>query len=203
MKLTTLADRWQICSQPRRSFRPPSFSFSPSAPVAPPGSTAFPFSSNPRISMPTLLVRPLSTSCLCLKRLTRALPRPSSSPPRVRTPSVVDLPASTLPRTAMRSSGRWAREGGARRRRAEKEGGEATVRRGTTWYRGRKAAARQRGGGVAGSRDAREEGQARTVPPSSAIASSNLRLTSSVPTPSGNSSPSHSCSSLSSSSAPA
>lgn len=129
MKLTTFALRWQISSQPSRSLRPPvdvTTVVGPSADVAsaaaPPPRTGSPFASNPRISIPTLLVRPLSSSCLCRKRLTRARPRPSSRPPRVSTPSVVDLPASTLPTTAMRSSGRCSSEGGGRRRRAVEEG---------------------------------------------------------------------------------
>lgn len=63
-----------------------------------------PAASNPIISMPTELVRPLSISCLCRNRLTRALPRPSSRPPFTNTPSKVLLPASTLPTTAIRVS---------------------------------------------------------------------------------------------------
>lgn len=54
--------------------------------------------------MPTLLVLPLSISCLCRKRLILALPRPSSSTPRVSTPRVEDFPASTLPTTAVLTS---------------------------------------------------------------------------------------------------
>ena len=59
-----------------------------------------PLLSNPRISLPTLLVRPDSTSCLCLKSFKRAVPRPSSRAPCVNTPSNVLFPASTLPTTA-------------------------------------------------------------------------------------------------------
>lgn len=72
--------------------------------------------------MPTLDVRPLSISCLCRNRLTRARPLPSSRAPRhddqgfghftkrlaiplVRTPRVVDFPLSTFPTTAQRTSG--------------------------------------------------------------------------------------------------
>lgn len=57
--------------------------------------TTSPRVSNPMISMPTELVRPVSISCLWRKRFTRALPRPSSRPPLTRTPSIVLLPAST------------------------------------------------------------------------------------------------------------
>lgn len=56
--------------------------------------------SKPRISLPTLLVLPLSISCLCLKSFWRAKPLPLSSSPCVNTPSRVLLPASTLPTTA-------------------------------------------------------------------------------------------------------
>jgi hypothetical protein len=38
-------------------------------------------------SIPTLEVRPVSISCLCRNKPTRAFPRPSSSAPRVSTPS--------------------------------------------------------------------------------------------------------------------
>jgi hypothetical protein len=58
----------------------------------------------PRVSCETLEVRPLSTSCLCLKQWPRARPLPLSSWPRVRTPTSVDLPESTLPTTATLSS---------------------------------------------------------------------------------------------------
>lgn len=51
-----------------------------------------------------LEVRPVWISCRCLKRLSRVLPRPLSSSPCVKTPNRVDLPASTLPRTATRRS---------------------------------------------------------------------------------------------------
>lgn len=72
--------------------------------------TTLPTPSNPRISLPTELVRPLSISCLCRNRRCRAWPRPLSSSPCVRTPNKVDLPASTLPTTATlkeRSSWHW------------------------------------------------------------------------------------------------
>ena len=49
-------------------------------------------------------VRPDWISWRCRKRLRRAHPRPLSSSPCVSTPSSVDLPASTLPRTARRRS---------------------------------------------------------------------------------------------------
>ena len=59
-----------------------------------------PVESKPRMSLPTLLVRPLSISCLCLNSFCRAKPLPLSSSPCVNTPSRVLLPASTLPTTA-------------------------------------------------------------------------------------------------------
>ena len=59
-----------------------------------------PLLSKPIISIPTELVLPLSISCLCRKRFTLALPRPSSSPPLTSTPSMVLLPASTMERSA-------------------------------------------------------------------------------------------------------
>lgn len=69
-----------------------------------PGSRSQPLTcpswSKPRISFPTLLVRPLSISCLCLKSFWRAKPLPLSSSPCVSTPSRVLLPASTFPTTA-------------------------------------------------------------------------------------------------------
>ncbi len=86
-----------------------------------------------RTSMPTLEVRPLSISCLCLNKLTLARPLPSSSCPvdnvheetssqtiqkdipLVRTPNVVDLPLSTFPTTAHRTSGVVATSGGGNR----------------------------------------------------------------------------------------
>lgn len=49
-------------------------------------------------------VRPVWISCRCLKRLSRARPRPLSSSPCVRTPSRVDFPESTFPSTATRRS---------------------------------------------------------------------------------------------------
>jgi hypothetical protein len=55
--------------------------------------------------MPTELVLPVSISCLCLNKPTRARPRPSSKAPRVSTPSVVDFPESTFPTTAHLTSG--------------------------------------------------------------------------------------------------
>lgn len=61
----------------------------------------------PRISKLMLDVRPVWISCKCLKRLSLALPRPLSSSPWVKTPSRVDLPESTLPRTATRRSKNW------------------------------------------------------------------------------------------------
>ena len=66
-------------------------------------------------SMPTLDVRPLSISCLWRNNDTRARPRPSSRAPRVRTPNVVDLPLSTFPTTAQRTSGVRATLGGGNR----------------------------------------------------------------------------------------
>ena len=62
--------------------------------------TTSPFESNPRISLPTLLVRPVSASCLCRNNFKRAVPRPSSKEPCVKTPNNVLFPASTLPTTA-------------------------------------------------------------------------------------------------------
>mmetsp|Transcript_28263 Transcript_28263/g.83677 ORF Transcript_28263/g.83677 Transcript_28263/m.83677 type:complete len:260 (-) Transcript_28263:455-1234(-) len=50
-------------------------------------------------------VRPVASSCANLKTLERARPRPSSSIERVRTPTMVDLPLSTFPMTATRTSG--------------------------------------------------------------------------------------------------
>lgn len=61
----------------------------------------------PRISKLMLDVRPVWISCKCLKRLSLALPRPLSSSPWVKTPNRVDLPESTLPRTATRRSRNW------------------------------------------------------------------------------------------------
>ena len=58
----------------------------------------------PRISKLMLDVRPVWISCRCLKRLSRALPRPLSSSPCVRTPNRVDFPESTFPSTATRRS---------------------------------------------------------------------------------------------------
>ena len=49
--------------------------------------TTLPTLSKPRMSLPTLLVRPLSASCLWRKSLSLAWPRPLSSSPWVRTPS--------------------------------------------------------------------------------------------------------------------
>lgn len=85
--------------------------------------------------MPTLEVRPLSISCLCRNKLTRARPRPSSNAPvcmvageyphivhavsrlpRVNTPNVVDLPLSTFPTTAQRTSGVVETSGGGNRK---------------------------------------------------------------------------------------
>ncbi|CAN8007641.1 unnamed protein product [Ixodes pacificus] len=62
--------------------------------------TTLPLESKPRMSLPTLEVRPDSTSCLCRNSFCRARPRPLSSSPWVSTPSRVLLPASTLPTTA-------------------------------------------------------------------------------------------------------
>lgn len=56
--------------------------------------------SKPMISIPTELVRPVSISCLCLNKLTRALPLPSSKSPLTRTPNMELFPASTLPLSA-------------------------------------------------------------------------------------------------------
>lgn len=64
----------------------------------------------PRISKLMLDVRPVWISCKCLKRLSLALPRPLSSSPCVKTPNRVDLPESTLPRTATRRSRNWRGE---------------------------------------------------------------------------------------------
>lgn len=58
----------------------------------------------PRISKLMLEVLPVWISCRCLNRLRRARPRPLSSSPCVRTPSRVDFPESTFPRTATRRS---------------------------------------------------------------------------------------------------
>ena len=84
----TLADRLPISSHD--SFRPGTVE-----------ATTSPCVSKPMISIPTELVLPLSTSCLCRKRFTLALPRPSSRLPFTSTPSIVLLPASTLPTTAI------------------------------------------------------------------------------------------------------
>lgn len=62
--------------------------------------TTLPQASNPKMSLPTLLVRPDSISCLCRNSFCRAKPRPLSSSPCVSTPSRVLFPASTLPTTA-------------------------------------------------------------------------------------------------------
>ena len=62
--------------------------------------TMTPQLSKPRMSLPTLLVRPDSISCLCRNSFWRAYPRPLSSSACVRTPSRVLLPASTFPTTA-------------------------------------------------------------------------------------------------------
>ena len=62
--------------------------------------TTFPWQSNPRMSFPTLLVRPDSSSCLWRKSFWRARPRPLSRPPWVSTPNRVLFPASTFPTTA-------------------------------------------------------------------------------------------------------
>lgn len=58
----------------------------------------------PRISKLMLDVLPDWISWRCRKRLRRALPRPLSSSPCVRTPNSVDFPESTFPRTATRRS---------------------------------------------------------------------------------------------------
>lgn len=58
----------------------------------------------PRISKLMLDVLPDWISWRCRKRLRRALPRPLSSSPCVRTPKSVDFPESTFPRTATRRS---------------------------------------------------------------------------------------------------
>lgn len=111
MKETIFAACIEISSHPSFSRR-----IASTSPVAGTlGSIGFPEGAKPRISMPTLDVRPVSSSCLCRKRPTRARPRPSSSTPRVRTPNVVDLPLSTLPTTAHRTSGVRETFGGGRR----------------------------------------------------------------------------------------
>ena len=61
----------------------------------------------PRISKLMLEVRPVWISWRCLKRLSLARPRPLSSSPCVKTPSNVDFPESTLPKTATRRSRNW------------------------------------------------------------------------------------------------
>lgn len=58
----------------------------------------------PRISKLMLDVLPDWISWRCRKRLRRALPRPLSSSPCVRTPNRVDFPESTFPSTATRRS---------------------------------------------------------------------------------------------------
>ena len=57
-----------------------------------------------RLCCPMEDVRPVASSCPCLNTLERAKPRPSSRMDRVRTPTMVDLPESTLPMTATRIS---------------------------------------------------------------------------------------------------
>lgn len=81
-RLIKLTDRRPISSHV--SFRPGTFETTTSLLL-----------SKPIISIPTELVRPLSISCLCRKRLTRAFPRPSSRSPLTKTPNMVLLPAST------------------------------------------------------------------------------------------------------------
>lgn len=61
----------------------------------------------PKISKLMLEVRPVWISCRCLKRFSRARPRPLSNSPCVRTPSRVDFPESTFPSTATRRSRNW------------------------------------------------------------------------------------------------
>mmetsp|Transcript_22624 Transcript_22624/g.89810 ORF Transcript_22624/g.89810 Transcript_22624/m.89810 type:complete len:243 (+) Transcript_22624:1488-2216(+) len=68
------------------------------------GTTCAPSSVKPMSSTDTAEVRPFDCSCLCLKTSERAAPRPSSRPPEVRTPMRVDLPESTLPIMATRTS---------------------------------------------------------------------------------------------------
>jgi hypothetical protein len=58
----------------------------------------------PKIWVLILEVRPLSTSCLWLKTLTRINPRPLSNCPLVNTPISVLFPLSTFPQTAIRIS---------------------------------------------------------------------------------------------------
>mmetsp|Transcript_29734 Transcript_29734/g.97245 ORF Transcript_29734/g.97245 Transcript_29734/m.97245 type:complete len:212 (+) Transcript_29734:226-861(+) len=58
----------------------------------------------PMSSTETVDVRPFSCSCLWRSTRLRAPPRPSSRPPAVRTPMSVDLPLSTLPIMATRTS---------------------------------------------------------------------------------------------------
>lgn len=131
MKETIFAACIEISSQP-------SFSLlitSGSEEFAVLGRIGSPEGPNPRISIPTLDVRPVSISCLCRKSATRARPLPSSSAPnrklkqnrrsivsttcvpRVSTPRVVDFPLSTFPTTAHRTSGvRETLRGGSRKR---------------------------------------------------------------------------------------
>lgn len=64
----------------------------------------------PRISKLMLDVLPDWISWRCRKRLRRALPRPLSSSPCVRTPKSVDFPESTFPRTATRRSKNYGKK---------------------------------------------------------------------------------------------
>ncbi len=61
------------------------------------------------MSLPTLDVRPDSSSCLWRKSFCLARPRPLSRPPCVNTPSNVLFPASTFPTTATLSN--WCKGG--------------------------------------------------------------------------------------------
>lgn len=68
------------------------------------GSSRLTLESRQRLCCPIADVRPDSSSWECLKTFDRAPPRPLSSTLRVSTPTIVDLPESTLPITATRSS---------------------------------------------------------------------------------------------------
>mmetsp|Transcript_24186 Transcript_24186/g.65512 ORF Transcript_24186/g.65512 Transcript_24186/m.65512 type:complete len:384 (+) Transcript_24186:1893-3044(+) len=133
MKLTTLDERCTTSCQlepARGTPLPPSVPAAAAAeagcaaPSAPAGSTGLvtawafitlPCSSNPRCwSSDMDEVRPDSASCLCLRTLSLADPRPLSSAPPTSTPTSVDLPASTLPMTAHRRL-RWRSSEGGRR----------------------------------------------------------------------------------------
>lgn len=66
---------------------------------------------NPMISWLMLDVLPDWISCRWRNKLSRALPRPLSSSPWVKTPRIVLFPTSTFPRTARRRSMNWNDKG--------------------------------------------------------------------------------------------